>query len=68
MIKYLQRRYALSRKGADNIKANFMLCPAKRLFMPPVGFVSLVGDMMNGTLKTGRIPFYVIGCSRGTVH
>lgn len=32
-------------------------------FMLPVGLLYLlVGDIMNGTLKTGRIPFYVIGC------
>ena len=64
MIQYLQRRYALSRKGAvDNIKG--MLCCALQniSFMLPVGLLyRLVSDMMNGTLTTGRIPFYVIGC------
>ena len=64
MIKYLQRRYALSRKGAiDNIKG-ILCCALQNIsFMLPVGLLyRLVGDIMNGTLTTGRIPFYVIGC------
>ena len=64
MIKYLQRRYALSRKGAiDNIKG-ILCCALQNIsFMLPVGLLyRLVSDMMSGTLTTGRIPFYVIGC------
>ena len=64
MIQYLQRRYALSRKGAvDNIKG--MLCCALQniSFMVPVGLLYLlVGDIMGGTLTAERIPFYAIGC------
>ena len=64
MIQYLQRRYALSRKGAvDNIKG--MLCCALQniSFMLPVGLLYLlVGDVMRGTLTAERIPFYAIGC------
>ena len=64
MIQYLQRRYALSRKGAvDNIKG--MLCCALQniSFMLPVGLLYLlVGDIMGGTLTAERIPFYAIGC------
>ena len=64
MIKYLQRRYALSRKGAvDNIKG-ILSCALQNIsFMLPVGLLYLlVGDLMNGTLTAERIPFYVIGC------
>ena len=64
MIKYLQRRYALSRKGAiDNIKG-ILCCALQNIsFMLPVGLLyRLVSDIMSGTLTTGRIPFYVIGC------
>ena len=57
MIQYLQRRYALSRKGAvDNIKG--MLCCALQniSFMLPVGLLyRLVGDIMGGTLTAERI-------------
>ena len=64
MIRYLQRRYALSRKGAvDNIKG--MLCCALQniSFMLPVGLLYLlVDDVMRGTLTAERIPFYAIGC------
>ena len=52
MIQYLQRRYALSRKGAvDNIKGQ---CFAVRLqnisFMLPVGLYAVPagGDIMGG--------------------
>ncbi len=64
MIKYLQRRYALSRKGAiDNIKG-ILCCSLQNIsFMLPVGLLYLlVGEIMNGTLTAERIPFYVIGC------
>ena len=64
MIKYLQRRYALSRKGAiDNIKG-ILCCSLQNIsFMLPVGLLYLlVGEIMNGTLTVERIPFYVIGC------
>ena len=64
MIKYLQRRYALSRKGAvDNIKGMFCCALQNISFMLPVGLLYLlVGEIMNGTLTAERIPFYVIGC------
>ncbi len=64
MIKYLQRRYALSRKGAiDNIKG-ILCCSLQNIsFMLPVGLLYLlVGEIMNGTLTAERILFYVIGC------
>lgn len=64
MIKYLQRRYALSRKGAiDNIKG-ILCCSLQNIsFMLPVGLLYLlVGEIMNGTLTAERIPFYLIGC------
>ena len=64
MIKYLQRRYALSHKGAvDNIKG-ILSCVLQNIsFMLPVGLLYLlVGEIMNGTLTTKRIPFYMTGC------
>lgn len=64
MIKYLQRRYALSRKGAiDNIKG-ILCCSLQNIsFMLPVGLLYLlVDEIMNGTLTAERIPVYVIGC------
>ena len=64
MIKYLQRRYALSRKGAVNNIKGILSCALQNIsFMLPVGLLYLlVGDLMNGTLTAERIPFYVIGC------
>ena len=64
MIKYLQKRYALSRKGALDTIKGVLCCALQNIsFMLPVGLLySLVGELMNGTLTTGRIPFYVVGC------
>ena len=64
MIKYLQKRYALSRKGALDTIKGVLCCALQNIsFMLPVGLLySLVGELMNGTLMTGRIPFYVVGC------
>ena len=61
MIKYLQRRYALSHKGAvDNIKG-ILSCVLQNIsFMLPVGLLYLlVGEIMNGTLTTKR-PYRVL--------
>ena len=56
MIRYLQRRYALSRKGAvDNIKGIFSCALQNISFMLPVGLLYLLaGGIMNGTLTTTR--------------
>ena len=64
MIKYLQRRYALSRKGAADSIKGILSCALQNIsFMLPVGLLYLlVGDVMNGALTAGRIPFYVISC------
>ena len=64
MIKYLQRRYALSRKGAADSIKGILSCALQNIsFMLPVGLLYLLaGDMMNGALTAGRIPFYVISC------
>ena len=64
MIQYLQRRYALSRKGAmDSIKG-ILSCALQNIsFMLPVGLLYLpVNEIMNGTLTMQRIPFYVVSC------
>lgn len=64
MIKKLQRRFALSRKGAtDTIKGSIFCAMQNIAFMFPVGLLyMLVKDLMDDTLNSGRIPFYIIGC------
>ncbi len=64
MIQYMQRRFALSHKGAvDAIKGTLFCALQNVSFMLPVGLLyTLVCDLMNNTLTTSRIPFYVIGC------
>lgn len=63
MIKYLERRYALSHKGAvDSIKG-ILSCALQNIsFMVPVSLLYfLVSDVIKGTLNSDRIPFYGIG-------
>ena len=63
MVEKLQRRFALSRKGAvDTIKGS-LLCALQNIsFMLPVCMLYyLVVDMLGGTLTASRIPFYAVG-------
>ena len=64
MIQYLQRRFALSRKGAVDAVKGIVCCALQNIsFMCPAGLLYLlVKDLMSGTLSVGRIPFYAIGC------
>lgn len=64
MMKYLQRRYAVSRKGAADIIKGSLSCALQNVsFMLPVCLLYyLVGDIMAGTLTAERIPFYAVGC------
>ncbi len=63
MIKYLERRYALSHKGAIDCIKGILSCALQNIsFMVPVCLLySLVSDLISGTLNSDRIPFYVIG-------
>lgn len=64
MIEKLQRRFALSRKGAiDTIKGSLFCALQNVAFMLPVGLLYLlVKDMLSGSLEKSRIPFYIVGC------
>lgn len=63
MVEKLQRRFALSRKGAvDTIKGS-LLCALQNIsFMLPVYMLyCLVSYMLGGALTASRIPFYAVG-------
>ncbi len=64
MIQHMQRRFALSHKGAVDAIKGILFCALQNVsFMLPVGLLyTLVCDLMNNTLTTSRISFYVIGC------
>ena len=64
MISYLQRRFALSHKGAVDAVKGILCCALQNIsFMLPVGLLyQLVRDMLGGTLGAARIPFYGISC------
>lgn len=64
MIEKLQKRFALSRKGAtDVIKGSLFSALQNISFMLPVGLLyNFVKDMVEHNLTTARIPFYAIGC------
>lgn len=63
MIEKLQRRFALSRKGAmDVIKGSLFSALQNISFMLPVSLLyCLVRDMFNNELTSSQTPFYVIG-------
>ena len=64
MIKKLQRRFALSEKGAKDVIKGSLFCALQNIsFMFPVGLLyCLVNDLFNRSLNAGRIWFYVLGC------
>lgn len=64
MMKYLQRRYAVSRKGAADIIKGSLCCALQNVsFMLPVCLLYfLVGDIMADALTSARITFYAVGC------
>ncbi len=64
MIKKLQRRFALSRKGAVDVIKGSIFCALQNIsFMFPVGLLYfIVKDLLDNTLTVQRIPFYAIGC------
>ncbi len=64
MIPYLQRRFALSHKGAVDAVKGILCCALQNIsFMLPVGLLyQLVRELLDGTLSAERIPFYIIGC------
>ena len=64
MIKYLQKKYALSETGAKDLIKGCIACVMQNIsFMFPVGLLySLVSDLINGCVPKNRISFYIIGC------
>ncbi|MGI6012088.1 MAG: ABC transporter ATP-binding protein [Ruminococcus sp.] len=65
MIKWLQKRYALSQQGAKDLIKGCFACVLQNIsFMFPVGLLYfLVSDLMAGKVYGGRIAFYAIGCA-----
>lgn len=64
MIKKLQRRFALSSKGAvDTVKGSIFCALQNISFMLPVIMLYyLVDELISNNPGRSRIPFYVIGC------
>ena len=64
MVKWLQKRYALSEQGAKDLIKGCFACVLQNLsFMFPVGLLYfLVGDLMNGGVPSEKTAFYAIGC------
>lgn len=64
MIKKIQRKYALSERGAKDLIKGCIACMFQNIsFMFPVSLLYfLVSDLLYGEIAGGRIVFYVIGC------
>ena len=63
MIKRLQKKYALSERGAKDLVKGCLACVLQNLsFMFPVGLLYLmVCDMMKGGIPSNKIVFYAVG-------
>lgn len=63
MIKRLQRKYALSEKGAKDLVKGIAACVFQNIsMMIPVSLLYyLVGDLMQGGVQKSRIAFYAVG-------
>lgn len=63
MLKMLQRKYALSEKGAkDMLKSIVTITVSDMVLMLPAGLLYiLIRDMLEQNLTTSRIPTYAIG-------
>lgn len=64
MIAKIQRKLALSRKGATDLIKACIACFFQNiaLILPAFLLYSLIRDLLQGTLPSGRIGFYIIGC------
>lgn len=64
MLKKIQRKCALSEKGAKDLIKGCIACLFQNIsFMFPVGLLYyLVQDLMEGGVRQDRLPFYVAGC------
>lgn len=62
-MKWLQKRFALSEKGARDVVKGSIFCALQNIaFMFPVGLLYLlVSDLLHGELS-GRLGIYVVGC------
>ncbi len=65
MIKWLQKKYALSEQGAKDLIKGCIACVFQNItFMIPVSLLYLmVRDLMNGGVSGGGIVFYIVGCA-----
>lgn len=63
MVEKLQHKYALSRQGAvDMIKACISVTVTNIVLMMTAGILyTLIKDILDDNINSGRIPFYVIG-------
>lgn len=64
MIEKIQRKCALSEKGAKDLIKGCIACLFQNIsFMIPVSLLYyLVQDLLEGGVRQDRVPFYVAGC------
>ena len=65
MIWKLQKRFALSRKGAIDVIKGSIFCALQNVaFMIPVSLLyQLVRDLLNGGVPEGKTSLYPVGCA-----
>ena len=64
MIKWLQKKYALSEQGAKDLIKGCLTCVFQNIsFIFPAGLLyCLVINLMNNSLDDKQITFYILGC------
>ena len=64
MIKYLQRKFALTRKGSVGLVKGILACALQNFaFMIPTTLLYfLVADLMEGGVPESKLAFYIAGC------
>lgn len=64
MIKWLQKKYALSDQGAKDLIKGCLTCVFQNIsFIFPAGLLyCLVINLMNNSLDDKQITFYILGC------
>ena len=70
MVKYLQRRFALSHKGAVDVIKGGLFCALQNVsFMLPVGLLyMLVRELLSGDLSVSKLPFFILSAMYSSIY
>ena len=69
MIRFLMKKYALSRQGAKDLITATIACAVHNftLMLPVSLLYFLVSDLMGGGVPQGHLWFYLVGMAAGVL-